>query len=158
MKKIVLLTLLIFNFSFSQKIIKDINLSKLIDETSGLEIVDGQFITHNDSGGDPKLYYLNKKGKIISERKITGVKNNDWEDITQDDKFIYVADMGNNYDTRKNLCVIKIPKDKNSVINPEIIKFNYPEQNDFRYKKLRKIIKLKCMKFQLVKHRLKQLR
>ena len=56
MKKIVLLTLLIFNFSFSQKIIKDINLSKLIDETSGLEIVDGQFITHNDSGGDPKLY------------------------------------------------------------------------------------------------------
>ena len=136
MKKIVLLTLLIFNFSFSQKIIKDINLSKLIDETSGLEIVDGQFITHNDSGGDPKLYYLNKKGKIISERKITGVKNNDWEDITQDDKFIYVADMGNNYDTRKNLCVIKIPKDKNSVINPEIIKFNYPEQNDFRYKKL----------------------
>ena len=127
---------MIFNFSFSQKIIKDISLSKLIDETSGLEILDNQFITHNDSGGEPKLYYLNKKGKIISERKITGVKNNDWEDITQDDKFIYVADMGNNYDTRKNLCVIKIPKDKNSVINPEIIKFNYPEQNDFRYKKL----------------------
>ena len=108
MKKIVLLTLMIFNFSFSQKIIKDISLSKLIDETSGLEILDNQFITHNDSGGEPKLYYLNKKGKIISERKITGVKNNDWEDITQDDKFIYVADMGNNYDTRKNLCVIKI--------------------------------------------------
>ena len=136
MKKIVLLILLIFNFSFSQKIIKDISLSKLIDETSGLEILDNQFITHNDSGGEPKLYYLNKKGKIISERKITGVKNNDWEDITQDDEFIYVADMGNNYDTRKNLSVIKIPRDKNSVIDPEIIKFNYPEQNDFRYKKL----------------------
>ena len=136
MKKIVLLTLLIFKFSFSQKIIKDISLSKLVDETSGLEIVDNQFITHNDSGGEPKLYYLNKKGKIISERKITGVNNNDWEDITQDDKFIYVADMGNNYDTRKNLSVIKIPKDKNSVIESEIIKFYYPEQNDFRYKKL----------------------
>jgi hypothetical protein len=127
---------MIFNFSFSQKIIKDISLSKLIDETSGLEIIDNQFITHNDSGGESKLYYLNKKGKIISERKITGVKNNDWEDITQDDEFIYVADMGNNYDTRKNLSVIKIPRDKNSVIDPEIIKFNYPEQNDFRYKKL----------------------
>ena len=136
MKKIVLLTLMIFNFSFSQKIIKDISLSKLIDETSGLEIIGNQFITHNDSGGEPKLYYLNKKGKIVSERKITGVKNNDWEDITQDDEFIYVADMGNNYDTRKNLSVIKIPKDKNLVIDPEIIKFNYPEQIDFRYKKL----------------------
>ena len=32
--------------------------------------------------------------------------------------------------------VIKIPRDKNSVVDPEIIKFNYPEQNDFRYKKL----------------------
>lgn len=136
MKKIVLLTLLIFNFSFSQKIVNDISLSKLIDETSGLEIIGNQFITHNDSGGEPKLYYLNKKGKIVSERKITGVKNNDWEDITQDDQFIYVADMGNNYDTRKNLSVIKIPRDKNSVVDPEIIKFNYPEQNDFRYKKL----------------------
>ena len=121
---------------YSQKLIKDISLSKKIDETSGLEIVDGQFITHNDSGGEPKLYYLDKNGKIVKERKIEGVKNHDWEDITQDDDFIYVADMGNNYDTRKNLSVIKIPKDKNSVIDPEIIKFNYPEQNDFRYKKL----------------------
>lgn len=121
---------------YSQKLIKDISLSKKIDETSGLEIVDGQFITHNDSGGEPKLYYLDKNGKIVKERKIEGVKNHDWEDITQDDDFIYVADMGNNYDTRKNLSVIKIAKDKNSVIDPEIIKFNYPEQNDFRYKKL----------------------
>lgn len=122
--------------SYSQKLTKDISLSKKIDETSGLEIVDNQFITHNDSGGDPKLYYLDKKGKIVFERTLEGVKNNDWEDITQDDEFIYVADMGNNYDTRKNLSVIKIPRDKNSVIDPEIIKFNYPEQNDFRYKKL----------------------
>ena len=43
-----------------QKLTKDISLSKKIDETSGLEILDGQFITHNDSGGEPKLYYLDK--------------------------------------------------------------------------------------------------
>ena len=55
--------------SYSQKLTKDISLSKKIDETSGLEIVDGQFITHNDSGGDPKLYYLDKKGKIVFEYK-----------------------------------------------------------------------------------------
>ena len=52
-----------------------------------------QFITHNDSGGDPKLYYLDKKGKIVFERTLDGVKNNDWEDITKDDQFIYVANM-----------------------------------------------------------------
>ena len=59
MKK--LLTLVTFLFlcsSYSQKLTKDISLSKKIDETSGLEILDGQFITHNDSGGDPKFCLL----------------------------------------------------------------------------------------------------
>ena len=131
MKK--LLTLVTFLFlcsSYSQKLTKDISLSKKIDETSGLEIVDSQFITHNDSGGDPKLYYLDKKGKIVFERTLEGVKNNDWEDITKDDQFIYVANMGNNFDTRKNLSIVKTP------INPsssevELIEFNYPEQVKF---------------------------
>ena len=131
MKK--LLTLITFLFlcsSYSQKLTKDISLSKKIDETSGLEIVDGQFITHNDSGGDPKLYYLDKKGKIVFERTLEGVKNNDWEDITKDDKFIYVANMGNNFDTRKNLSIVKTPIDSSSN-ETELIEFNYPEQVKF---------------------------
>ena len=131
MKK--LLTLITFLFlcsSYSQKLTKDISLSKKIDETSGLEIVDGQFITHNDSGGDPKLYYLDKKGKIVFERTLNGVKNNDWEDITKDDQFIYVANMGNNFDTRKNLSIIKTPIDPSSS-EAELIEFNYPEQVKF---------------------------
>ena len=128
MKK--LLTLITFLFlcsTYSQKLTKDISLSKKIDETSGLEIVDGQFITHNDSGGDPKLYYLDKKGKIVFERTLDGVKNNDWEDITKDDQFIYVANMGNNFDTRKNLSIVKTPIDPSSN-KTELIEFNYPEQ------------------------------
>ena len=131
MKK--LLTLVTFLFlcsSYSQKLTKDISLSKKIDETSGLEIVDGQFITHNDSGGDPKLYYLDKKGKIVFERTLEGVKNNDWEDITKDDQFIYVANMGNNFDTRKNLSIVKTPIDPSSS-EAELIEFNYPEQVKF---------------------------
>ena len=113
--------------SYSQKLTKDISLSKKIDETSGLEVIDGQFITHNDSGGDPKLYYLDKKGKIVFERTLDGVKNNDWEDITKDDQFIYVANMGNNFDTRKNLSIVKTPIDPSSN-KTELIEFNYPEQ------------------------------
>jgi len=131
MKK--LLTLIAFLFlcsSSSQKLTKDISLSKIIDETSGLEIVNGQFITHNDSGGDPKLYYLDKKGKIVFERTLEGVKNNDWEDITKDDQFIYVANMGNNFDTRKNLSIVKTPIDP-SYSETELIEFNYPEQVKF---------------------------
>jgi len=131
MKKLfTLITFLFLCSSYSQKLTKDISLSKKIDETSGLEIVDGQFITHNDSGGDPKLYYLDKKGKIVFERTLEGVKNNDWEDITKDDQFIYVANMGNNFDTRKNLSIIKTPIDPTSR-EAELIEFNYPEQVKF---------------------------
>ena len=134
LKLIRLFVVVIFGFayqnSYSQKLTEDISLSKKIDETSGLEIVDGQFITHNDSGGDPKLYYLDKKGKIVFERTLDGVKNNDWEDITKDDQFIYVANMGNNFDTRKNLSIVKTPIDP-SYSEAELIEFNYPEQVKF---------------------------
>ena len=131
MKKLLTLVTFLFLFSsYSQKLTKDISLSKKIDETSGLEIIDGQFITHNDSGGDPKLYYLDKKGKIVFERTLEGVKNNDWEDITKDDQFIYVANMGNNFDARKNLSIVKTPIDPSSN-EAELIEFNYPEQVKF---------------------------
>ena len=131
MKKLLtFIAFLFLCFSYSQKLTKDISLSKKIDETSGLEILDGQFITHNDSGGEPKLYYLDKKGKIVFERTLNGVKNNDWEDITKDDQFIYVANMGNNFDTRKNLSIVKTPIDPSSN-KAELIEFKYPEQVKF---------------------------
>lgn len=129
-KPLILIALFLMFSTYSQKLTKDISLSKKIDETSGLEIVNDQFITHNDSGGDPKLYYLNKKGKIVFERTLEGVKNNDWEDITKDDQFIYVANMGNNFDNRKNLSIVKTPIDPSSN-KAELIEFIYPEQVDF---------------------------
>jgi hypothetical protein len=47
----------------SQEVIKDYPLSNIIEETSGLEIVGDLLVTHNDSGGEPSLYYLSKEGK-----------------------------------------------------------------------------------------------
>lgn len=130
MKKTFLLFMLIFNSSFSQNLVKDISLSKKIDETSGLEIIDGQFITHNDSGDEAKLYYLDKKGVIVHERNLHEAKNNDWEDITKDEDYLYVANMGNNLDNRKNLSIFKVPID---ISNDQVeeIEFNYPEQIKF---------------------------
>ena len=116
---------------FSQNVVQDINLSKKLDETSGLEIIGNQLITINDSGNNPILFYLDKNGNILDERTLEGVKNNDWEDITKDDEFIYIADMGNNFDNRKNLSIIKIPIQKSSNEIAEIINFSYPEQKKF---------------------------
>jgi hypothetical protein len=136
MKKIVYLFIFfVSNLSFSQLILEEINLPKIINETSGLEYHDNHLITFNDSGNDPVLFYLNLKGEIIKTRNIQNIKNNDWEDIAMDDEYLYVADMGNNYDTRKNLSIIKIPKNQN-LDSFEVINFSYPEQKSFNYRKL----------------------
>tara|TARA_B100001057_G_scaffold9205_1_gene8433 strand:- start:96 stop:857 length:762 start_codon:yes stop_codon:yes gene_type:complete len=111
--------------------VQDINLSKKLDETSGLEIIGNQLITINDSGNNPILFYLDKNGNILDERKLDCCKNNDWESLAVDDEFIYIADMGNNFDTRKNLSIIKIPIQKSSNEIAEIINFSYPEQKKF---------------------------
>ena len=120
------------NIIFSQLVVEDINLSKKLDETSGLEIINKQLVTINDSGNDPVIFYINESGNILDERKLNCCKNNDWESLAADSDYVYIADFGNNYDTRKNLSIIKIPIDKSSNENPEIINFLYPEQKKFK--------------------------
>lgn len=134
MKQSIILIFSLFTQIFvAQQVVETFNLSKILDETSGLEMIDNTLVTINDSGNEPILYFMNQKGKIISKRKVSGFKNTDWEDITKDEEFIYVADMGNNYDTRRDLSIIKIPINENSKQNITEIKFNYPEQVDFKF-------------------------
>ena len=119
----------------AQTIVSEIELPISVYETSGLEIINNNLITINDSGNPSNLYYLNKNGKMLFKRMFNDLKNNDWEDLTADEEFIYIADIGNNFDTRENLRIIKIP------INPdnntfELINFYYPEQDDFSFKQL----------------------
>ena len=102
-----------------------------INETSGLEYYNKNFLTHNDSGGKPILYEFNKDGKIVSEHTITncGV-NNDWEDITADNENIYVANSGNNFGTRENLAVLVLDKENNFKCKG-LIQFRYKRQINF---------------------------
>ena len=87
MNKIIFFIIVLLSSNcFSQKVQKDFQLSKILDETSGLEIVDDLLITQNDSGNDPIIYYIDFKGKIVNQREIIGFKNNDWEDITINNK------------------------------------------------------------------------
>lgn len=136
MKYVIILLICFFNqLCFSQRIIENIFLSKILDETSGLEIVNNTFVTHNDSNNEAALYYLNTKGEIIAKRSLKGFKNIDWEDITKDETYFYLADMGNNFDTRKNLHILKIPIDTLETEPIERINFNYPEQTSFIHNK-----------------------
>lgn len=115
------------------------DLPEELNEISGLEILnDSTFIAHNDGGDKPFLYLLNVKGEIIRKVKITNAKNVDWEDIAIDEKNIYIADVGNNANERKNLVIYKVSIKKvlaKKEVEAKKIKIKYAEQKEFPPKK-----------------------
>jgi hypothetical protein len=124
----ILLIFLCFNLT-SQVILEEIKLPKEINETSGLEFIGQNLVTVNDSGGKPILYEFNEKGEIIDRIKFLDFDNNDWESLAIDDKYIYVADIGNNYSMRTNLSILKIKLSDYKVDGK--INFSYKDQNSF---------------------------
>ncbi len=93
------------------KVVTVTELSKKVNETSGLIYFNQLFWTINDSGGKPVLYGIDEKtGEITKEVNVTNAKNIDWEDIAQDKNFIYIADTGNNTGKRKEFQIYKISK------------------------------------------------
>jgi len=111
-------------------------LNDMLNETSSLVEWGNNLYTHNDDT-DLHLYQLDKNGSITKRIKLTGIKNNDWEELTQDETHFYLGDFGNNASgNRSDLTIFKIAK--NSLFdNPKIetISFSYPEQTDFSKQK-----------------------
>lgn len=112
-------------------------LPSALDETSGLIYWMGGIWTFNDSGGDPRIYKIDTiSGEIIQHVTISNGDNVDWEDIAQDDDFIYIGDFGNNAGNRKDLVIYKLAKDDipstgNVALSAEIIAFEYADQQSF---------------------------
>jgi len=119
----------------SIKVVNITSLEKTLGETSGIINFDGKIITHNDSGGESALYEIDiTTGKIKKKVIIKNAKNVDWEDIAQDDQFIYICDIGNNSNTRKDQIVYKISKLdylNNKEVIAEKIEIHFIEQNNF---------------------------
>jgi hypothetical protein len=119
----------------SAEIISKVELPKVINETSGLEFYNNYFVTHNDSGGEPSLYVFNEEGEIIETIGLNKnpdfkIKNNDWEDITSDNKYFFVADTGNNFGNRDNLNIIRVSKEVDLIVDG-IIEISYSDQESF---------------------------
>ena len=117
------------------EIISKIVLPKIINETSGLEFYNNNFITHNDSGGESSLYVFNEEGEIVETIGLNKnpdfeIENNDWEDITNDNKYFFVADTGNNFGNRDNLNIIRVSIGANLMVDG-IIKISYSDQESF---------------------------
>ena len=112
-------------------------LNDSLNETSGLILFDNLFWTHNDDH-DTTIYGMDSNGKVQKKIKLEKVKNNDWEEISQDSSYIYIGDFGNNFQgNRKNLHLLRIEKKSFLLNKPSIdtISFSYSNQSDFGIQK-----------------------
>ena len=129
-----------------------------IGEMSGIvqNPLDGLFWVHNDSGDEPRLFALDSEGRVqipesldddyhgeVSEPGkerwpgvfIENAVNQDWEDVTSDGVNLYIADMGNNRNARRNLGIYVVPwdslSDTQAATATRFIPVYYPEQTGF---------------------------
>jgi hypothetical protein len=110
----------------------------VLRESSGILTFNGSTVwSHNDSGGEPKLYEIDvQSGAIIRIVTLDGATNKDWEDLTKDDRNnVYVGDFGNNRESRRNLCIYKIADPTllppSATAPTQRIGFKYADQKDF---------------------------
>ena len=112
------------------------NLPEIVSETSGLLVIGPQIITHNDSGNEPLLYYLDTVNLEIQRQvRVEGVLNTDWEDLAEDTDYVYIGDFGNTRGTRTDLAIYRVAKQDlaagNTSVTADRIGYTYEDQMDF---------------------------
>ncbi|MGH1461718.1 MAG: hypothetical protein ACRBB6_06755 [Neptuniibacter sp.] len=110
-------------------------LSDQVKETSGLAERNGLIWTINDSGDAPILYSLDSQHQILRKVRVSGAKNTDWEDLAQDEVYLYIADCGNNLGRRDNLEIYKVRWDQleksvSDEVPADILSFFYADKPD----------------------------
>ena len=122
-------------------------ISNQLSEISGIENPVGSVcISINDSGDEPVLYIMKSDGVIFHKIFISGAKNVDWEDLSFDGDFLYIGDIGNNRNQRKDLIIYRIPLNNSwghdyidgklnhnlpDTLRADLFSFNYPDQMSF---------------------------
>jgi hypothetical protein len=115
------------------------HLDEEVRESSGLIYFANSFWTINDSGGKNMLYKIDPlTGRIGKELTVTNAQNIDWEELTADDQYIYIGDIGDNGHRRDEKQIYRLSKaailksKASRNIKSEIIRFSYPESDDFK--------------------------
>ena len=103
-----------------------VKLPNHLDESSALLVHGDDFVTVNDSGGKPNLYYFSIDGAMVKTEIVPGAKNVDWESLTMVGETIYIGDFGNNLGNRKDLTVYTFGEE-----NKPSLEFEYELQDSF---------------------------
>ena len=128
-----------------------------VDEASGIVQSDANpnlLWVHNDSGDRSRIFAITVDGQVIvpdgstevntvpkvGERLYQGVAVNgatliDWEDVTCHADRLYISEMGNNFNNRRDLGVYQVvepnPYKAESVPAEAFIPVRYPDQTSF---------------------------
>jgi len=133
--------------------------AKPISEVSGMAKSAGYENTYwvvNDSRSVTRLFAINREGNTIiptfsrfsyyGEEEVEGkeqwpgfrvlyAENIDWESMTIDENYLYIADTGNNFNNRRDLGIYLISEiDPTASTQSAAIRFipvHYPEQEEF---------------------------
>jgi hypothetical protein len=107
----------------------------VLEENSGLIYWNEKLWTHNDGGNPAALYELDTLGNLIRTITISNATNNDWEDIAQDNDYIYIGDFGNNASgNRTDLKIYRVAKTDvlaGNTVTATTINFSYADQTNF---------------------------
>lgn len=110
------------------------NLPATLVETSALAYFNNQLWSLNDSGNSNEIYQFDTlSGEILHTCVLRGVDNMDWEDMAEDDTYLYVGDFGNNAGDRTDLVIFQIAKTDltQDIVDVASITFEYSDQVDF---------------------------
>lgn len=109
-------------------------LSPKVNEQSGMVWHKDLFWVINDSDCLPELLAYNMQGKLQNIIHISNAKNIDWEDLAEDENYIYIGDFGNNKGKRKDLRVLRVLKsdmNKQTELSVDFINFAWADQQNF---------------------------
>ena len=111
-------------------------ITPLLDETSGVVFTDGFVWTHNDSGNSNTIYRIDSvSNTVLQTVVISNATNVDWEDITADADYLYIADCGNNNGNRTNLKIYRVAKSALTLpattATADVINYSYSDQTIF---------------------------
>jgi hypothetical protein len=88
-----------------------------VDESSGVadsNLRPGTYWTHNDSGGNARLFAFDRSGKSLGSATLSGVNARDWEDMAsikiQGVSYLYVGDIGDNLGNQAQIRVHRFPE------------------------------------------------
>ncbi|MEH6445405.1 MAG: hypothetical protein V7784_16035 [Oceanospirillaceae bacterium] len=101
------------------KAIKKVQLNAELNEVSGLASTRDLYWGINDSGGEAILYGFDQNTYKLKKRiAINNAFNLDWEELAEDDNYIYIADTGNNIAIRQSADIYIVAKnDLNAASN-----------------------------------------